>query len=223
MDGSDELAASVGERSGGVRAAGRFSRADDAGTAEFETQEGARAGSGRTGRLERQVREVPDHSGSFRGIQMNAQVWIAILVGLAAMIDDLARRQIANWIPLAALAAGFGWQIGQSGLTRIVVRGDRDGGRFRGLPDFLPAGRNGRGRREADGGLRRAAGVPSVDRSGVVDRGRGRLDRRGSFGRARLAACAGWTSTATQEQGQDSIPYAPAIALGVWLSLVPRV
>ena len=39
---------------------------------------------------------------------MNAQVWIAIFVGLAAAIDDLARRHIANWIPAAALAGGFG-------------------------------------------------------------------------------------------------------------------
>ena len=54
---------------------------------------------------------------------MNAQVWIAILVGLAAMIDDLARRQIANWIPLSALAAGFGWQIGQSGLNGLLYAG----------------------------------------------------------------------------------------------------
>ena len=54
---------------------------------------------------------------------MNAQVWIAILVGLAAMIDDLARRQIANWIPLSALAAGFGWQIGQSGLRGLMYAG----------------------------------------------------------------------------------------------------
>jgi prepilin peptidase CpaA len=46
---------------------------------------------------------------------MTAQVWIAILVGLAATIDDLARRQIANWIPGAALAGGLGWQIGQNG------------------------------------------------------------------------------------------------------------
>jgi prepilin peptidase CpaA len=30
------------------------------------------------------------------------------------------------------------------------------------------------------------------------------------------------SSTAKLEQGQDSIPYAPAIALGVWLSLVPK-
>ncbi len=43
------------------------------------------------------------------------QVWIAIVVGLAAVIDDLARRHIANWIPAAALAGGFGWQIGHGG------------------------------------------------------------------------------------------------------------
>ena len=47
---------------------------------------------------------------------MTAQVWIAILVGLAAAVDDLARRRIANWIPAAALAGGFGWQIGQNGI-----------------------------------------------------------------------------------------------------------
>ena len=47
---------------------------------------------------------------------MTAQVWIAILVGLAAAADDLARRRIANWIPAAALAGGFGWQIGQNGI-----------------------------------------------------------------------------------------------------------
>ena len=40
---------------------------------------------------------------------MSIQVWIAIVVGLAAVIDDLARRHIANWIPIAALAGGFGW------------------------------------------------------------------------------------------------------------------
>ena len=46
---------------------------------------------------------------------MSVQIWIAILVGLAATADDLVRRRIANWIPAAALAGGFGWQIGQSG------------------------------------------------------------------------------------------------------------
>jgi prepilin peptidase CpaA len=46
---------------------------------------------------------------------MTTQVGIAVVVGLAATVDDLARRQIANWIPAAALAGGFGWQIGQAG------------------------------------------------------------------------------------------------------------
>src|ERR1700688_3568615 len=47
---------------------------------------------------------------------MSMQVWIAIVVGMAAVIDDLARRHIANWIPAAALAGGFGWQMGQNGV-----------------------------------------------------------------------------------------------------------
>jgi len=32
---------------------------------------------------------------------MSMQVWIAMVVGMAAVIDDLARRHIANWIPAA--------------------------------------------------------------------------------------------------------------------------
>ena len=51
---------------------------------------------------------------------MNAQVWIAILVGVAAAADDLARRQISNWIPAAALAGGLGWQIGQNGWWGVL-------------------------------------------------------------------------------------------------------
>src|SRR5246127_1238233 len=46
---------------------------------------------------------------------MNAQIWIAILVGVAAVIDDLRRRQIAHWISVAACAGGLGWHLGQDG------------------------------------------------------------------------------------------------------------
>ena len=123
MDGSDELAASVGERSGGVRAAIGFSCTDDAGASEFEEQKGARAGFGQPGC---RGKTSWGGAGAFRQLSrnpVNAQVWIAVLVGLAAMIDDLARRQIANWIPLSALAAGFGWQIGQSGLNGLLYAG----------------------------------------------------------------------------------------------------
>ena len=52
---------------------------------------------------------------------MNTQAWIAILVGVAAMMDDLSRRHIANWIPAAALAGGFGWQIGTAGWSGALT------------------------------------------------------------------------------------------------------
>jgi len=52
---------------------------------------------------------------------MNAQIWIAIAVGVAAMVDDLARRHIANWIPVAALAGGIGWQVGRDGAHGLLT------------------------------------------------------------------------------------------------------
>ena len=209
MDGSDELAASVGERPGGVRAAIRFSCADDAGASEIEAQEGARAGYGQPGR---RGKTSWGGAGPFRQLSrdpVNAQVWIAVLVGLAAMIDDLARRQIANWIPLSALAAGFGWQIGAERVERIVVCGNRDGGGFFGFSDFLPAGRHGRGRRETDGGFRSVARLSSTDCRRVVDRGCRRRDRFRRFGRAGFAARVGLDNECSSESrcgtGFDSL------------------
>ena len=38
---------------------------------------------------------------------MTAQAWIAGLVGVAAIVDDLTRRQISNWIPACAFAGGL--------------------------------------------------------------------------------------------------------------------
>src|SRR5205085_12269155 len=49
------------------------------------------------------------------GVQMSAQVVIAILLGLAAVVNDLKNREIADWIPISALAAGLGWQLGVYG------------------------------------------------------------------------------------------------------------
>ena len=65
------------------------------------------------------------------------QVWIAIVVGMAAVIDDLARRHIANWIPAAALAGGFGWQIGQQRLAGRADSAGRHGSGICGVLDFL--------------------------------------------------------------------------------------
>lgn len=154
---------------------------------------------------------------------MNAQVWIAILVGLAAMIDDLARRQIANWIPLSALAAGFGWQIGQSGLSGLLYAGIGTVAGFAVFLVFYLLGGMGGGDVKLMAGFGALLGFHRLLEAALWTAGVGGLIALGVLGVRALRGALGWTSsTAKLEQGQDSIPYAPAIALGVWLSLVPK-
>ena len=61
---------------------------------------------------------------------VTAQAWIAALVGCAAIVDDLARRRISNWIPLLAFCSGMvlqtldsGWRGSLSGLAGTMVGG----------------------------------------------------------------------------------------------------
>ena len=160
---------------------------------------------------------------------MTAQVWIAILVGLAATIDDLARRRIANWIPVAALAGGFGWQIGQKGLWPGI--GQSSLGAAAGFAVFLIfyllGGMGG-------GDVKLMAGFGAL-------LGPGQLLWAALFtaavgGMIALAVVAFQTvrgmfpggsrrdgeQTQEDKERKDSIPYAPAITLGVWLALVPK-
>ena len=151
---------------------------------------------------------------------MNAQVVVAILVGVAAIADDLARRHIANWIPAAALAGGLGWQIGQYGWWGLVYAlAGAVAGFAAFLIFYLVGGMGG-------GDIKLMAGFGAL------------------LGAARLAEAALWTAAAgglialavlafrfivrlvrkgpAAARKSDSIPYAPAIALGVWISLVPK-
>jgi len=154
---------------------------------------------------------------------VNVQVWIAVLVGLAAMIDDLARRQIANWIPLSALAAGFGWQIGQSGLSGLLYAGIGTVAGFAVFLVFYLLGGMGGGDVKLMAGFGALLGFHRLLEAALWTAGVGGLIAIGVLSVRALRRALGWTSsTAKLEQGQDSIPYAPAIALGVWLSLVPK-
>ncbi len=105
---------------------------------------------------------------------MSAQVWIAILVGLAATINDLARREIANWIPVAALVAGTAWQVSQYGWWGAVLA---LGGAAAGFGIFLVfylLGGMGGGDVKLMAGFGALLGAGPVGGSGPVDRGRGR-------------------------------------------------
>jgi len=59
---------------------------------------------------------------------VTAQICIAAFVGIAAIVDDLARRRIANWIPCCAFVAGMvlqsvehGWRGAGSALLGTVT------------------------------------------------------------------------------------------------------
>jgi len=156
---------------------------------------------------------------------VSAQVWIAILVGLAAMIDDLARRQIANWIPLSALAAGFGWQIGQSGLNGLLYAGIGTVAGFAVFLIFYLLGGMGGGDVKLMAGFGALLGFHQLIAAALWTAGVGGLIALGVLSVRAMRRALGGTKAAAakQEPGQDSIPYAPAIALGVWLSLAARV
>ena len=156
---------------------------------------------------------------------MSIQVWIAILVGLAAMIDDLARRQIANWIPLAALAAGFGWQIGQSGLSGLMYAGIGTVAGFAVFLIFYLLGGMGGGDIKLMAGFGALLGFQQVLVAALWIGAVGGVLAVGVLGVRALTRALSGTKVMTEKQveRQDSIPYAPAIALGVWLSLAARV
>ena len=156
---------------------------------------------------------------------MTMQVWIAVLVGLAATVDDLARRQIANWIPAAALAGGFGWQIGQDGWMGAV---HALAGAATGFVDFLAfylLGGMGGGDVKLMAGFGALLGTGRLIEAALWTAGVGGLLALGvvTYQAVRRRFGSGKTiQTAKEKERGESIPYAPAITIGVWLSLVPK-
>ena len=150
---------------------------------------------------------------------MNIELWIAVLVGSAAIVEDLRRRQIPNWIPLAALAGGIvchflksGWW----GLGTAALGAAAGFGVF--LVFYLLGGMGG-------GDIKLMAGFGAL-------LGAGRLVQA-AFWTAIIGALlasivlgVGWLrsrmGTGAPKTGLPrTIPYAPAIALGVWMVLIP--
>jgi prepilin peptidase CpaA len=170
---------------------------------------------------------------------MSAQVWIAILVGVAATVDDLRRRQIANWIPVAALVGGLAWQISQSGWRGLL---DSLLGTAAGFAVFLVfylLGGMGGGDVKLMAGFGALLGARRLLEASLWTAGIGGLLAVAvlamrplwRWGKARFAPAppeAGLTQLSGEKlveklaAQEDSIPYAPAITLGVWLSLVPK-
>jgi prepilin peptidase CpaA len=166
---------------------------------------------------------------------VSAQVWISAIVGVAAIVDDVSRRRISNWIPGSAFVAGLILQSIQSGWrgAGAALLGTATGaGVF--LIFYLMGGMGG-GDVKLMAGFGAVLGVQRLLIAALWTAGCGGL-------MAALVIAAGsvreiWKSRSSAnltgpqavplgggdskpKLKAESIPYAPAIAAGVWLSLV---
>jgi prepilin peptidase CpaA len=151
---------------------------------------------------------------------MSFQIAIAVPLGLVAIVEDLRSRRIPNWIPVTALIAGllwhvveYGWRGGVSSLLGAMAG-------FAVFLVFYLLGGMGGGDIKLMSGFGAVIGIQHVLAAAfaaaicgavmavvVLCRHAVAKRRRGSAGEAGGAEPA-------------SIPYAPAIAAGVWLSLI---
>lgn len=160
---------------------------------------------------------------------MTAQALLAGGVGIAACIDDLRRRQIANWIPVSAFASGLVLQTVQHGWrgTGSALLGTLAGaGVF--LIFYLLGGMGG-GDVKLMAGFGALLGAKRLGEAALWTAGCGGVMALAVIGMGLLrdlrasgtaSDSAGAASSRPLRRGPDSIPYAPAIAAGVWLSLV---
>jgi len=163
---------------------------------------------------------------------MTAQVAIAVLVGVAAVADDLARREISNWISVAALAGGLGWQTGQYGAMGLAYALGGAAAGFAAFLVFYLLGGMGGGDIKLMAGFGALLGASRLAEAALWTAGAGGLIALGvlawRFLRKRSSPAPGKVSGSMPPAvdsippAVDSIPYAPAIALGVWLALVPK-
>ena len=156
---------------------------------------------------------------------------LAGVVGVAACIDDLSRRQISNWIPCSAFAGGVILQTVQHGLRGA---GSALAGTCAGAAVFLVfylLGGMGGGDVKLMAGFGALLGVKQLLQAALWTAGCGGLLAvaviaaraiRGVWARNKRARAGhpGGEPIAARSEKADSIPYAPAIAAGVWLSLV---
>lgn len=163
---------------------------------------------------------------------MTAQVWIAGVVGIAAIVDDLARRQISNWISCSAFAAGLILQTVEGGWrgTGAAFLGTLVGAAV--FLIFYLLGGMGGGDVKLMAGFGAVLGVKQLLEAALWTAGCGGLMALGVIAYSQLRQfCTGMQKRPATEGApvgtqsstrRESIPYAPAIAAGVWLSLVPK-
>lgn len=151
---------------------------------------------------------------------MSAQFVIAVFIGLAAAVEDMVRRRISNWIPMTALAAGMiclvlnrGWHGALSAALGALAG-------FAAFLVFYCLGGMGGGDVKLMAGLGAVIGVEHVLAAALWTAAVGGVLALISLAMPALLKGPQKRGTAASPR---SIPYAPAIALGTWLALLPEL
>jgi prepilin peptidase CpaA len=147
---------------------------------------------------------------------VNVPFLLAAACGLAACVTDLRNRTIPNWIPLAALASGLvwhGWSGGwkAAGLSML--------GAVAGfcvfLVFYLLGGMGG-------GDVKLTAGFGALLQVGAVPMAVLWISLVGGLAAVGVSLWQWWRkghpASSRSKKDQASIPYAPAIAAGVWIT-----
>jgi prepilin peptidase CpaA len=150
---------------------------------------------------------------------MTGQVYIALFVGLAAAIEDLARRRISNWIPAAAFLAGLAWMIWHSGWRGGLSSLAGTAGGFAVFLVFYWLGGMGGGDVKLMAGFGAVLGIERLPGAALWSAAFGGIMAAGAIALNCLRK-ASERSRNDAKRRVEAIPYAPAIALGAWAALL---
>jgi prepilin peptidase CpaA len=138
---------------------------------------------------------------------------------LAAVAEDLWRRQISNWIPLSAFLAGLAMQAIDAGWRGLGwgLLGAACG--FAVFLVFYVLGGMGGGDVKLMAGVGAALGPVLLVKAALWVAAAGGVWALAVLGYRRLA----WSRGDAQKAWAEPIPYAPAIGIGVALALVEKL
>jgi len=145
------------------------------------------------------------------------EVAIAVVIGLAAVVTDVRSRTIPNWIPVAALAGGLLCQTLDKGWRGALDAGLGAAAGFAVFLVFYVLGGMGGGDVKLMAGFGALLGAGRLLEAALWTAGLGGLMALGALGLH-------WLRARGRGRGERprTIPYAPAIAAGVWLALIPK-
>jgi prepilin peptidase CpaA len=143
--------------------------------------------------------------------QLNLQAGWAVFIGLVAAVEDLRRRQIPNWIPVAAILGGVliaAWERGLQGAGSSLLGMAAGFGVFFA---FYALGAMGGGDVKLMAGFGAVLGWSRIWEAALWT---------AAVGGVVALIAAGASMLRKKKAAAEAIPYAPAIALGCWLALI---